>query len=104
MLQGSFGDTRSSDLLSVVLLRLDIRVGVLRVPTRVGKFGGKFEGICYFCGEWGHHISECKVLDAEVEAKGGQKGLGGKEILGKGNMEIILELINGRVISAIPSE
>ena len=35
-----------------------------------------FEGTCNFCGKYGHKKSQCRALDAEMQAKGKGKGKG----------------------------
>ena len=39
-------------------------------PWGTGKAGGKgFQGVCHYCGEWGHSLKYCKWKDEEMAQK-----------------------------------
>ncbi len=47
-------------------------------PAAAAKGGGHtFDGACRHCGMWGHRMSECRRLTAELAKKGGPKGKAG---------------------------
>ena len=47
-------------------------------PAAAAKGGGHtFDGACRHCGMWGHRMSECRRLTAELAKKGGAKGKAG---------------------------
>ncbi len=48
-------------------------------PAAAAKGGGtEFQGLCNHCGNWGHRLSECRKLSAELGKTGGKGGPKGK--------------------------
>ena len=48
--------------------------GGKRSGTKGGKGPFLFQGICQYCGVYGHRINECRKKDADMKGKGKGQG------------------------------